>query len=507
MIERLLEFSIRYRMLVIVAGLLLAVAGLYSARQLPIDAVPDITSNQVQINTVAPAFAPEEMEKYVTFPIEVAISSLPRKEEIRSISQFGLSQVTVTFEEDVDIYWARQLVLERLAEAERELPPGVAPELGPISTGLGEIYQFTVERRPGSTASDLLPASSRLPGTGRADELMDLRTILDWVIKPQLRTVPGVIEVNSFGGRERQYEVLVDPRRLVAYGLTLHRVIEALGHNNVNAGGAYLERGGEQQLLRGIGLIASIDDIENIVVATEHGTPVRVRDVASVGVGSQVRQGAATRDARGETVMGMAMLLKGENSGAVTKRVKERLAAVQKSLPPDVIIRPFYDRTQLVTQTVQTASRNLLEGGLLVVGVLFLFLLQIRAGLIVSSAIPLSMLVAIIGMNYFKISANLMSLGAIDFGLIVDGAVIIVENTVRRLATQRHLLGRALSADERLRLTRDAAECARMGDQRSTHRGGQEADEEARRVCGEESRGGSLGGRYCQSYRRRAYLR
>jgi len=457
MIARLLEFSIRWRMLVIVGGLLLAVAGLYSATQLPIDAVPDITSNQVQINTVAPAFAPEEMEKYVTFPIEVAMSSLPRKEEIRSISQFGLSQVTVTFADDVDIYWARQLVLERLAEAERELPPGVAPELAPISTGLGEIYQFTVERRPGSTTRDLLPASSRLPGSAQADDLMDLRTILDWVIKPQLRAVPGVIEVNSFGGRERQYEVLVDPRRLVAYGLTLHQVIEALERNNVNAGGAYLERGGEQQLLRGIGLIGSMADIENIVIAAENGTPVRVRDVAAVGVGSQVRQGAATRDARGETVMGMAMLLKGENSGAVAARVKERLATVQKALPPDVIIRPFYDRTSLVNQTVRTASTNLVEGGLLVIGVLFLFLLQIRAGLIVSSAIPLSMLAAIVGMHYFKVSANLMSLGAIDFGLIVDGAVIIVENTVRRLAAQRHHVGRTLSADERLRLTRDAA--------------------------------------------------
>ena len=457
MIERLLDFSIRYRMLVIVGGVLLAGAGVYSASRLPIDAVPDITSNQVQINTVAPAFAPEEMEKYVTFPIEVAMSSLPRKEEIRSISQFGLSQVTVTFEEDVDLYWARQLVLERLAEAERELPAGVAPELGPISTGLGEIYQFTVERRAGTTGTDLLPASARLAGSAQVDELMDLRTILDWVIKPQLRTVPGVIEVNSFGGRERQYEALVDPRRLVGYGLTLRQVIEALERNNVNAGGAYLERGGEQQLLRGIGLIGSIADVENIVIATEKGTPVRVRDVATVGVGSQVRQGAATRDAKGETVLGIAILLKGENSGAVTTRVKERLEEVQTSLPADVVIRPFYDRTGLVNQTVRTASVNLTEGGLLVIVILFLFLLQVRAGLIVSAAIPLSMLIAIIGMNYFNISANLMSLGAIDFGLIVDGAVIIVENTVRRLAAQRQQLGRAMTLDERLRLTRDAA--------------------------------------------------
>jgi heavy metal efflux system protein len=456
MIDRLVAFSIQYRVLVIIAGIMLAIGGFYSATQLPIDAVPDITSNQVQINTVAPAFAPEEMERYVTFPIEVAMSSLPRKEEIRSISQFGLSQVTVTFEEDVDVYWARQLVLERLAEAERELPPGVAPELGPISTGLGEIYQFTVERREGTKGTDLMPVAEGLE-TGTRDDLMDLRTILDWVIKPQLRTVPGVIEVNSFGGHERQYEVLIDPTRLVSYKLTLRQVIEALEQNNVNGGGAYIERGGEQQLLRGIGLIGSLRDVENIVIATENGTPVRIRDVGTVGIGSQVRQGAATRDAQGEIVLGMAILLKGENSGAVTELVKARLEDVQKSLPPDVVIRPFYDRTGLVNQTVSTASKNLIEGGLLVIAILFVFLLQIRAGLIVSAAIPLSMLVAIIGMNYFKVSANLMSLGAIDFGLIVDGAVIIVENTVRRLAARRHELGRAMSQAERFQLTREAA--------------------------------------------------
>jgi cobalt-zinc-cadmium resistance protein CzcA len=456
MIDRLVAFSICFRMLLIIGGLLLFVGGLYSATRLPIDAVPDITSNQVQINTVAPAFAPEEMERYVTFPIEVAMSSLPRKEEIRSISQFGLSQVTVTFEEDVDVYWARQLVLERLAEAQRELPPGVAPELGPISTGLGEIYQFTIERSGGSKNTDLMPVAESLR-TGVPDDLMDLRTILDWIIKPQLRTVPGVIEVNSFGGHERQYEVLVDPARLVSLRLTLRQVLDALERNNVNGGGAYIERGGEQQLLRGIGLISSLADIENIFVSTENGTPVRIRDLASVGIGSQVRQGAATRDGKGETVLGMAILLKGENSGAVTELVKARLAELQKSLPPDVVIRPFYDRTGLVKQTVATASKNLLEGGLLVVGVLFLFLLQLRAGLIVSAAIPLSMLVAIIGMNYFKVSANLMSLGAIDFGLIVDGAVIIVENTVRRLAVERHAVGRALTDQERLRLTADSA--------------------------------------------------
>ncbi|MBI3950358.1 MAG: efflux RND transporter permease subunit, partial [Acidobacteria bacterium] len=394
---------------------------------------------------------------YVTFPIEVAMSNLPRKEDVRSVSQFGLSQVTVTFEDGVDIYWARQLVLERLLEAQRELPPGIAPELAPISTGLGEIYQFTVEKKSvGEWASggkgEKVSRSPTLPlSHSNSTDLMELRTILDWYIKSQLRTVPGVIEVNSFGGLEKQYEVLVDPRKLVSYGLTLRQVIEALERNNLNAGGAYLERGGEQQLLRGVGLIQSAHDIENIVMASHHGTPIYVRDIAQVGLGAQVRQGAATRDGRGETVMGMAMLLKGENSRTVTQRIKEKLAQIQKSLPPGVIIKPFYDRTELVDKTIRTASKNLVEGGVLVILVLFLFLLQLRAGLIVSSAIPLSLLFAIIGMNYFGISANLMSLGAIDFGLIVDAAVIIVENCVRQLAARRKELGRPLTHEERLR--------------------------------------------------------
>lgn len=455
MIERILAFSIRWRVLVVVFGAIIVAGGLYSATRLPIDAVPDITSNQVQINTVAPAFAPLEMEQYVTFPIEVAMSSVPRKQDIRSISQFGLSQVTITFDDDVDVYWARQLVLERLREVERELPAGVMPELAPVSTGLGEIYQFTVERDHSVAGpADVLPADG---AAGVEDDLTDLRTILDWYIKPKLRTVPGVIEVNSFGGREKQYEVQADPARLLSYGLSLRQILAALERNNVNAGGAYLERGGEQQLLRGVGLIRNVTDIEDIVVASHEGTPVYVRDIGRVTLGAQVRQGAATRDANGETVMGMAMLLKGENSRTVTEAVKVRLQEIQKSLPPGVVITPFYDRTELVGKTIRTAATNLVEGGLLVIVVLFLFLLQIRAGLIVSSAIPLSMLVAIIGMNYFGVSANLMSLGAIDFGLIVDGAVIIVENTVRRLAERRHTAGRGLSPEERMTIVKQAA--------------------------------------------------
>lgn len=455
MIERILEFSIRWRLLVAVLGVILIAAGVYAAARLPIDAVPDITNNQVQINAVAPAFAPLEMEQYVTFPIEVAMSSLPRKQEIRSISQFGLSQVTVTFDDDVDVYWARQLVLERLGEAESELPPGVRPELAPVSTGLGEIYQFTVERESAGS-SDLLPPNGE-GGTPEADTLTDLRTILDWQIKPRLRTVPGVIEVNSFGGREKQYQIELDPNRLLGYRLTLRQVVEAVSQNNSNAGGAYIERAGEQQLLRGVGLIQSPQDIENIVIASHEGTPVSVRNVGRVTIGAQVRQGAATRDAKGETVMGVAMLLKGENSRTVTSDVKSALAEIQTSLPPGVVIKPFYDRTDLVDKTIRTAGTNLVEGGVLVILVLFLFLLQIRAGLIVSAAIPLSMLVAIIGMNYFNVSANLMSLGAIDFGLIVDGAVIIVENTVRRLADRRLERGAPLSPDERLAITKEAA--------------------------------------------------
>jgi cobalt-zinc-cadmium resistance protein CzcA len=441
MIDKLIAWSIQWRLFVVLLVLGLIGAGIYAAIGLPIDAVPDVTTNQVQINTVAPAFTPLEMEQYVTSPIEVAMSSLPHKEALRSLSQFGLSQVTIVFPDDADLYAVRQLVLERLHDVERDLPPGVAPELGPISTGLGEIYQFTVED---------------VSGKGRYS-LMERRTLLDWFIKPQLRSVPGVIEVNSFGGEEQQYEVLVDPAKLTGYGLKLRQVIDALSANNLNAGGGYLEHGGEQELIRGVGLIRNETDIGNIVVTSHQGTPVYVSSVAEVRRGAQIRQGAATRDGTGETVIGVAMLLKGENSRAVAGRIAERLQQVQKALPPGVKIEPFYDRSTLVNRTIRTAARNLIEGGLVVMAVLFLFLLQFRAGLIVSSAIPLAMLVAIIGMRYFGISANLMSLGAIDFGLIVDAAVIIVENCVRRLAEKRRELGRALTGDERRATVREAS--------------------------------------------------
>jgi len=441
-VDRILHFSIQYRILICLLGIVLILVGLYSASKLPIDAVPDVTTNQVQINTVAPAFAPLEMEKYVTFPIEVAMSNLPQKEEIRSISQFGLSQVTITFREDTDIYWARQMVLERLLEAKEELPERIAPELAPISTGLGEIYQFTIEA-DSSVANQY--------------SLQDLRTLLDWFIKPELRTIPGVVEVNSYGGMEKQYEVRVDPNKLVSHKISLEQVFDALRKNNSNAGGAYIEKAGEQQLLRGVGLIQSISDIQKVVVASRDGVPIHVDDLADVSIGSEIRQGAATRDGNGETVVGMTMLLKGENSRTVTQRVKERLKEIEPSLPAGIRIYPFADRSELVTQTIHTAGKNLIEGGLLVVAVLFLFLMQLRAGLIVSSAIPLSMLFAMIGMNYFGVSANLMSLGAIDFGLIVDGAVIIVENTVRRLAKLRHEQQSPLSNDQRRLITHEAS--------------------------------------------------
>ena len=342
--------------------------------------------------------------------------------------------MTVVFEDEFDIYRARQLVLERLLEAQQQLPDGIVPELAPVSTGLGEIVQFTLKTAPDS---------------GRKYDLKELRTLLDWFIKPQLRTVHGVIEVNSYGGEEQQYEVLVNPAKLISYNVSLQQVTEALRRNNLNVGGAYLERGGEQQLIRGVGLIESVRDIESIVVSASNGTPVFIRSLAQVQSGAQIRQGAATRDGKGETVMGVAMMLKGENSRQVAGRVVEQLQELNKAMPPGVSIDIFYDRRELVDRTVRTAFTNLAEGGLIVIAVLFLFLLQLRAGLIVSSAIPLSMLVAIAGMRYFNISANLMSLGAIDFGLIVDAAVIIVENCVRRLSEARLRMGRALTPEER----------------------------------------------------------
>jgi len=429
MINTLIRFSIKQRFFVLLMALVLLVAGAYNAFHLPIDAIPDVTNKQVQINTVVAGLAPPEIEQQVTFPLEVALAGMPRLLETRSISQFGLSQVTVIFEDNVDIYFARQLVFERLQSAQEELPPEAKPEMGPVSTGLGEIYYLFLDG---------------------PQNLEERRTLMDYTVKPQLRSVPGLSEVNTWGGRAKQYQVIVDPQKLAARKLSVRDVAEALEANNQNAGGGYLNRGDEQQLVRGVGTLQSSRDIETIVLKAEGGIPVMIRDVAQVKTGGRPRQGAVTKDGKGEAVAGITMLLLGENGRIVVDRVKDRVAEIQKTLPAGTKLIGELDRGELIGRTLGTAIKNLAEGGLLVIGVLFLFLLQLRAGLIVSAAIPLAMFFAIIGMRYFGVSANLMSLGAVDFGLIVDGAVIIVENAVRRLAEARHSLGRDLTEDERL---------------------------------------------------------
>lgn len=426
----LIRFSIRNRFFVLLLALGLMVAGVYNALLLPIDAVPDVTNKQIQINTTAPALAPAEVERQITFPLEVALAGMPGLQETRSLSQFGLSQITVIFHDSKDIYFARQLVAERLGNVREELPPGVSsPQMGPVSTGLGEIFNVVVE------------------GKG---SLMKRRETLDFIVRPQLRTVQGLSEVNAFGGFQKQFQVLVDPQKLQARGLHLRDVSDALEANNQNAGGGYIRKGDEQQLVRGIGVIANESDIGNIVLKSESGTPVLVKDVAQITTGGGIRQGAVTMNGQGEAVIGITMLLLGENGRVVVQRVKDRLVSIEKTLPEGTRLIGFLDRSELINRTLKTAIKNLTEGGLLVIGVLFLFLLQLRAGLIVSSVIPLAMLFSIIGMRYFGVSANLMSLGAIDFGLIVDAAVIIVENCVRRLAELRTHLGREPNEEERL---------------------------------------------------------
>jgi heavy metal efflux system protein len=430
MIDAILRFSIHQRIFILIFAVLLVGVGVWSATQLPIDAVPDITNQQVVINAVTPALGPEEVERQITFPLEVALAGLPRVQGTRSISQFGLSQVTVVFEDGVDIYFARQLVNERLQEAKDQLPAGVRVEMGPISTGLGEIYQVRL--------------------AGERCSLLERRTMMDWIVRPQLLTVPGLAEVNTWGGLEKQYQVLVDPQKLLAYGLSIRDVSGALAANNQNAGGASITRGQEQQLVRTVGIIQSPADIRRIVLGAHAGVSITVGQVAAVTEGGAVRQGAITQDGQGEQVYAIAMLLMGQNGRIVVQRVKDKLVQIQKSLPAGTKLIGFLDRSQLIDRTIHTVAANLIEGGVLVILVLFFFLLQLRAGLIVSSAIPLAMLCAIIGMRYYGVSANLMSLGAIDFGLIVDGAVIIVENCVRRLSERRKALGRDLTEPERL---------------------------------------------------------
>ena len=428
--HKLIDFSLNHRLLVLAAWLLVVAVGIRSLGQLPIDAVPDVTNVQVQILTQLPALAPEEVERFITFPVETAMSGLPRLEEIRSISKFGLSVVTVVFTEGTDIYWARQLVGERLAAAREEIPAGYGtPEMGPISTGLGEIFQFEVRtERPCGDGGD----------TAECYTPMELREILDWFINYQLRAVAGVVEVNAFGGELKSYQVTLDPARLAAYRLTVGDVVTALSRNNRNVGGAYIAHAGEQYLVRGEGLIETLTDLAQVVVATgRDGTPIYIRDLGRVELAPRVRQGAVTRDGRGEAVVGIVMMLLGENSRTVTEAVKAKIEKIQSGLPPGVTIDPFYDRTELVDRTIHTVAKNLIEGGVLVVLVLLLLLGNLRGGLIVAAAIPLSMLAAFTAMRWAGLSGNLMSLGAIDFGLIVDGSVVMVENILRLLHERR----------------------------------------------------------------------
>ncbi|MCC6552486.1 MAG: CusA/CzcA family heavy metal efflux RND transporter [Polyangiaceae bacterium] len=446
-LSKLLKLSIRHRWLVVIATVAVGALGVYNFGRLPIDAVPDITNVQVQINTPVKALSPVEVERRITFPIEWAMGGLPAVEQVRSLSRYGLSQVTVVFEDGTDIYWARQLVAERLAAAKESLPPGLGePQMGPISTGLGEIYMWTLEADPAARKPD-----------GTPYDLTDLRTLEDWVVRPQLRGVPGVTEVNAIGGHERLYQVAPDPSKLVSYGLSFRDVFEALAANNANAGGGYIEHKGEQYLIRATGLVQGEDDIRGIVVGHHGGVPIRIQDVADVGVGRELRTGAATEDGR-EVVIGTAIMLMGENSRSVSQRVDRQMKEINKSLPEGVKAKTVYDRTYLVDATLHTVSRSLIEGALLVIVILFVLLGNFRAALIAALAIPFSMLIAVTGMVQNKVSGNLMSLGAIDFGLIVDGSVIIVENCVRRFAEEQHRLGRLLTRDERLTLAYEASQ-------------------------------------------------
>ena len=430
MLERIVTFSTQNRALVLFAVLLAAAVGLRSAERLPIDAVPDVTNVQVQVLTTAPALGPIEVEQFITAPIENVMGGIPRLEEVRSVSKFGLSAITLVFEEGTDIYFARQMVGERLADAREAIPEGYgSPEMGPISSGLGEIYQFEVKGEP---------ACGGGPDTEDCWTPMELRTILDWQIGTQLRSVKGVVEVNSFGGELKTFQVTIDPRQLVARRLSLPAVFEALEKNNRNAGGAYVESAGEQLIIRGEGLVETLEDIAGIVVDVDgDGTPVRVGDVAVVELAPLVRQGGVTRDGRGEAVIGIAMMLLGENSRTTASGVREKLESIAPSLPKGVTIDTFYDRTELVARTIHTVAKNLIEGGVFVVIVLLLLLGNVRGGLLVATAIPLAMLVAFIGMRALGLSGNLMSLGALDFGLIVDGSVVVVEHIVARLGHRK----------------------------------------------------------------------
>ncbi|MDQ0706247.1 cobalt-zinc-cadmium resistance protein CzcA [Pseudomonas sp. W3I7] len=449
MFERLIQFAIEQRIIVLLAVLLMAGVGIASYQKLPIDAVPDITNVQVQINSAAAGFSPLETEQRITFPIETAMAGLPGLQQTRSLSRSGLSQVTVIFKDGTDLFFARQLVNERLQVARGQLPLGIETAMGPISTGLGEIFLWTVEAEDGARKDDGTPYTPT-----------DLRVIQDWIIKPQLRNVPGVAEINTIGGFAKEYQIAPDPKRLAAYNLTLGDLVTALERNNANVGAGYIERSGEQLLIRAPGQVASIDDIANIVITSSDGTPIRVRNVAQVEIGRELRTGAATENGR-EVVLGTVFMLIGENSRTVSQAVAKKLEEINRSLPAGVVAVTVYDRTNLVEKAIATVKKNLFEGALLVVAVLFLFLGNIRAALITAMVIPLAMLFTFTGMFTNKVSANLMSLGALDFGIIVDGAVVIVENAIRRLAHAQQRHGRLLTRSERLHEVFAAAKEAR----------------------------------------------
>ena len=437
MFERIIRLAIEHRWLVLLAVLGMAGLGIYNYQRLPIDAVPDITNVQVQINTAAPGYSPLEVEQRVTYPVEAVMAGLPHLEQTRSLSRYGLSQVTVIFKDGTDIYFARQLVNQRIQEAKEKLPAGIAPAMGPISTGLGEIYLWTVEAADGAKKPDGTPYTPT-----------DLREIQDWIIKPQLRNVTGVTEINSIGGFAKEYQVAPSPEKLASYGLTLQDLVIAIDRNNNNVGAGYIEKRGEQYLIRAPGQVRSIEDIRNIILGNVQGVPIHIRDVAEVGIGRELRTGAATDNGR-EVVLGTVFMLIGENSRTVSRAVDQKMADINRNLPEGIKAVTVYDRTVLVDKAINTVKKNLLEGAVLVIVILFLFLGNIRAAVITAMVIPLSMLFTFSGMVSYHVSANLMSLGALDFGIIIDGAVVIVENCVRRLAHAQAHHGRPLTRTER----------------------------------------------------------
>lgn len=435
--DRIIQFSINNAIWVMMFVIAWIGVGIYSYQKLSIDAVPDITNVQVQINSQANGFTAPEVEQRITYPIENAMSGIPNLEQTRSISRYGLSQVTIIFKDGTDIYWARQLINQRLQEAKSALPDSIDPQMSPISTGLGEIYQWVVKAEPNAKKAD-----------GSAYSAMDLREIQDWIIRPQLQRVQGVAEVNSIGGYNKTYVVSPDLTRLQQLQIPLTDLQDALQNNNENRGAGFIEENGQQLTVRVPGMLTSIQDIQNVTVATKNGLPIRVADVASVSIGHDLRTGGATYNGQ-ETVLGIAMMMMGENSKTIAKAIDDKVQEIQRSLPQGVVIETVYDRSSLVDKAIKTVAKNLIEGAILVIVILFIFLGNFRAALITACIIPLAMLFTLTGMAEQKISANLMSLGALDFGIIVDGAVVIVENCIRRLAEAQHLKGRLLTRSER----------------------------------------------------------